>query len=388
MNHQRCIYHFLFLITTGLALSGCMTSVVQPDLVPEHFLHDSAFPASTAYHVESRQTVFQLDEQTQQLLEKNAGNLRDPHLDGTLLSTKIIQSIHDFSYNGGANTVASRTFRNHTANCLSLTILAYAMATHLGFDAHFQMVKIPEYWERRGENSLVARHVNLLLQPPRTDAALSFTRPIEIDFFAPGSSQRYGVKAISESTVLAMFYNNKGVDALLANNTDLAYAYLRAALLEDPALGMTLSNLALLYAVKGQPYWAEQNYREALKRSPTDTASAEGLAAVLRIIGRHKEAAAIQTQIKEQRESNPYYQYVRGEKAYAARQWQQAIHSFNRAIELQPNLDGPYFGLAKTYFQLGDYGRAEGYLRRAEHYADREDAKKRYQSKLALISSL
>src|SRR5690606_28353799 len=204
----------------------------------------------------------------------------------------------------------------------------------------------------------------------------------------PGSSRRFRSHPIPESAVLAMFYNNKGVDALMASDHDRAYTYLRAALQADPSLGMVLGNLAFLYDAIGHADWAERNYREAMARNPDDTVSAEGLELVLKKTGRDKEAEKIFAKLALQRENNPYFHYVQGEQAYEAGKWQQAIRHFNRAIRLRPDIDRPYFGLAKTWLKLGDRERAESFLRRAERNADREETRKRYRDKISMLSGI
>ncbi|HEX6929324.1 MAG TPA: tetratricopeptide repeat protein, partial [Gammaproteobacteria bacterium] len=339
--------------------------------------------------VETREDVFGLDEQARHYVDEKIGHLGEPELRKQILVDEIIrQATQKLSYESDADTTASQTFRNQTANCLSMSIMAYAMAKYLGFETGFQLVDIPEYWERRDHHSLVARHVNVLLKPEPTLAGLNFGDTVEIDFFAPGSSREFGSRAISASTVLAMFYNNKAVAALIGDNRDAAYAYLRAALMEDPGLTMALGNLALLYAREGRLQWAEQAYREAARRDPDDTVSREGLAMVLKLTGRRAQADAILAKLAHERRDNPFFYYVQGEEAYDAGDWDQAIRSFRKAIHLRPDLDRPYFGLAKTYFRMGERDNAKAYLRRAEHHADTYEGKRRYRNKIAALSGL
>ncbi len=59
---------------------------------------------------------------------------------------------------------AAQAYHSKSANCMSLTIMAYAMATHAGMNVAFQEVDIPEYWVRNGKYSLLTGHVNLLVK--------------------------------------------------------------------------------------------------------------------------------------------------------------------------------------------------------------------------------
>ncbi|HEX7046579.1 MAG TPA: tetratricopeptide repeat protein [Gammaproteobacteria bacterium] len=380
---------FTLLLFVLFIASGCASQQVRQDLNAANFLHDEAFPESAGYLIESREAVFALNEQLKNHLDRKLGRTRglQARTSNSIVKEIIQQVSRKLTYDSAANTTASETFQSQTANCLSLSILTYSMAEHLGFHATFRLVDIPEYWEWRDGHALMARHVNLLLEPEATFGQV-FSQTIEVDFFAPGSSRRFASRPITESTVLAMFYNNKGTDALMAGDLALAYAYLRAALVQDPSLDMAVSNLGLLYAKRGHWQWAEKNYREAARRNPDNTVSAEGLAMVLKMTGRDEEAEAILARLERQRQDNPYFHYVQGEEAYSAGNWQQAIRSFHRAIELGPGIDQPYFGLAKTYFRMGDNANAETWLRRAEHHADKDEVKQRYRNKIAALTGL
>lgn len=379
---------FFFTLVLGAALSGCASGPVRIDSSQAEYLHDELFPEYGRYAVESHLEIFYLDNQTKKFLDERFKRVVSGSVDEKDFSEKITEVVKDFAYESLSDTSASQTFRDKTANCLSLSIMTYSVARYLEYEVTFQMVNIPEYWEWHDNASLVARHVNLLLKrKTEPDVFDPFEDTIEIDFFSPGSSRRYGARKLEIPTVMAMYYNNRGAQALLAGNHDRAYAYLRAALIKDPSLNMALSNLALLYAMKGKLEWSEQAYRQALQGNPEDTVSAAGLAAVYRLMGRFESAEALMESIRKKRENNPYYLYVQGEKAYAAGSWEKSIDFFKKSISLRPDIDLFYFGLAKSYFKLGEYELAERYMRRAERSAKYEDAKKRYQRKLILLGA-
>jgi hypothetical protein len=59
---------------------------------------------------------------------------------------------------------AREDFHSKTANCMSLTIMAYALAKKAGLVVDFQQVEIPEYWIRNGQYNLLTGHINLLIK--------------------------------------------------------------------------------------------------------------------------------------------------------------------------------------------------------------------------------
>lgn len=372
-----------------LATSGC--AAVMPfagvDVAP--VLHDEAFPDSSEYRVESEEDVFGLDAAARLYLDENINSIRDFHNRGEALIDEIFhQAALNLSYESNANTTASETFHQRAANCLSLSILTYSMAEYVGFDANFQEVAIPEYWERRDNFSLMARHVNLLLKPKTANSTRLLKRSLEIDFLSPMNNRRYPVRVIPKARALAMFYNNKGVDALLNGRHDVAYAYLKRALLTDSTLDMAMTNLGQLYAAHGHLDRAETAYQLALEINDDNLLSAEGLALLMKKTGREEQANEILARVERKRQDSPYYHYIQGEEAYDDGDWALAIQHFKKAISLKPDADEFYFGLAKSYLRLGDQERAESSLRKAERHAIFTDTRTRYRNKINSLSDL
>lgn len=378
------------LIALTLA-AGCATKLTREQLDPEQFLHDEAFPGSSEYTVETPDEIFALDPAAITWLDRNILHLRDPLKRGKILVQRIFdQSALDLAYDSAANTTAAETFHSRTANCLSMSILAYSMAEYAGFDVRFREVDIPEYWERRDNFSLMNRHINLVLRES-PDANLNFIlRRVElyVDFNPLSGTRKPPTRPISISRVVAMFYNNKGIDALLDGNMDQAYAYLSASLRQDPMLDMAPANLGLLYNANGHAQWAEDSYRQATLLNRDNRLAAEGLAIMLEKNGQEAEARSILARLDRERRSNPWHHFIQGEEAFDAEEWEKAIRHYRRAIRLDSGIDKFHYGMAKTYLRLGDSENAEASLRRAERHADYADLKEKYRNKIDALSRM
>ena len=374
-----------------LLLTACGTAPVAPvaDIAP--VFNNAAFPGASNVRVESKADVFSLDTEARSHLDTNIASIRDYHKRAKALLDELFhQAELNLSYRSNANSTASETFRNRSANCLSLSILAYAMAEYVGFDARFQEVDIPDFWERRGSFSLMNRHVNVQLRPKETINTMLVLRRVEfeIDFQPLPGLHHPPTRGISKLRALAMFYNNKAVDALLANEHDKAYAYLRAALEQDPTLDMALSNLGLLYRNNGHTELARRSYEQALAIRPGNGVAADGLAAILRAEGEDEQADALLYRVEKARRENPWFQFILGEEAYDDGNWQKAISFYREALALEENVDAFHFGLARTYLQLDKRDLAEFHLRKARRFAGYDDLKQKYQAKLVALSSL
>lgn len=379
------------LLFAAALLAGCSATPARNGADMAWLLHDDAFPASQALVVESAPEIFLLDEEARRWLDANVNVASNIDQRRRLLVDAIFdQTALNITYAATANTTAAETFRRKSANCLSLTILAHAMSEYAGFEAHFQEVTGLEYWERRADVRVASGHVNLRI----TDAVdkrmtmVLARADLEVDFQRPAGAPRLPTRIIPQSRVLAMFYNNKGVDALLGNDPDRAYAYLRAALLSDPQLDMALTNLGLLYGRHGMAEWAEPAFREALRINPRNAAAAEDLATILRNSGRRDEADDMLARVQSLQQDNPYYFFVQGESAYAAGDWQHAIRAYQKSIALDPDVDRFYLGLAKTYLGMGDSRNAEIWLHRAKRHASDPQDRERYRNKLDALARM
>lgn len=80
--------------------------------------------------------------------------------------------------------IAQDAYNQKTANCISLTILAYSLAELAGLDAEFQDVRVPEYWVRNGDYNMLSGHVNLQIKRPKQVSSLLLfdSKGIEVDF--------------------------------------------------------------------------------------------------------------------------------------------------------------------------------------------------------------
>ena len=157
----------LFSILTLLLLIGCKYQYTAP-INTHAYLHDELFPEHMAVQIETQEDIFAVDEQMKTFVHKRVRFKDIPKAQiRSLIEGIFHHSKTSLLYQNDANTVARETFANQAANCLSLTIMTYALADYAGFGATFQQVNIPELWVRRDGTSLMNRHVNLKLYTRR-----------------------------------------------------------------------------------------------------------------------------------------------------------------------------------------------------------------------------
>lgn len=379
-------------LVTGLMLITLMQGCASTEPVvknPYPVLRDDLFPSYSLFEPESEEAIFTLDEDAAAFVNAT----QSPHANYETNIRRLVDDIFDYSalglqYRGNANSTASETFRMQTANCLSLSIMTYAMAEHAGFDAQFYEVDIPEYWTRRQGYSLLNGHVNLRITTPQE---MNITRIkddfVDVDFDPQAIREYFPRYKVSKRAVLSMFYNNKGADALIANSYSKAYAYFRKAAVLSPQLSQSWGNLGILYRKIDAYDAAEAAYKRALELEEDNLTAWENLAILYRFQGRNEEADAIAAKVERRRDNNPFYHYMLGEEALAESDYEEALTHYRRAMRLDDSRHEIWFGLAKTYFELGDISRAKSYIERAVRYAPNEQEERRYLSKLSALHS-
>jgi len=372
-----------------VALAACQSSP-KIALSAQDVLYDEGFRQFHQVPIESEQDIFYLDDEAKAFVRDTTNTVGDPISQmETLVHTIFDRSKFNLLYDGTANTVANTTFKNRAANCLSMSIMTYALAQEAGFGVRFQEIDIPEYWTRRDGYSLLNGHINLRMLPRPNPNVYNFqSKGYQVDFDPHSARQHFPKRLVSLQTVIAMFYNNKGADALLQNQYERAYAYFRQAIYTEPNFDSALINLGILYRLKGYYAQAEHIYDYALALNPDSLTAWENLAYLYTFTGRERRAAEIFAKVEHDRSQNPYYFVNLGEVEIEKENWQEALTYYKKALSFDRKKHEIYFGLARIYFELGEVERSEHYLQLAKENSKNSQDVARYQGKLNFLSSL
>ncbi|MBF7071967.1 tetratricopeptide repeat protein [Glaciecola sp. MH2013] len=390
-------FYFPVLCLVALAtflLSACTSSKLRVgnelSLSQTQLLDDEVFPEYHLYQIESTNEIFFLDESARIFVDTAIAKGRtEKEQVEQLIGAIFARTDLDLVYQEAANTTADTTFTSAAANCLSLSIMTYAMAEYAGFDSDFQLVHIPEYWTRRDGYSLLNGHINLKIVP-RANAGITqfFENRMVIDFDTEISSKRFPASKVTKNYVVAMFYNNKGTDALLERNYTKAYRYFKAAIQSNEYYEGSWVNLGYLYRLMGKVELAEQSYLRAIELDDNHLTAWENLAILYRKIGDVKSANSIQSYIKSKRQSNPFYHLMLGEIERDKGDYTASIKHFQEAIRLDENQHQFYFSLATSFFEMGDLDSAKRYMLLAKRKAPASQVAETYSSKVSAIRAI
>lgn len=383
----------LSLLLVAFFMFACTsTPKIESNPIPASvLLHDSIFPAHKDVELIDQKEIFALNDEMKDFARGHLMWIEEPKIRAEALLRKLFnRSPTGLLYNQGSNLTAQQTFSEQSANCLSLTILAFALADEVNLKVNFQEVEIPEYWVRDGEYNLLSRHVNLVVIG---DSKTKFQRLwggqyTTIDFDPYVVKKHFAKEIISKQRVTAMFYNNIGAAALTQGEYNVAYANFKKSIEVDKEFSAVWGNLGYLYKIHGMKNLAKASYLQSIKQDGENYNAWTNLGILLKEEGNEDEAEQIARFIERVRANNPYYYAVLGDEAYHNGNYDKAIQHFKKASDMQPKEHEFYFGLAKTYYKLGDYERSERYLTKAKNQASFPDIERKYANKLRLLSKL
>lgn len=324
------------------------------------------------------------------ILELNSEMIEflDRHVDMNLGDySRLRQLLHLIIDDGNFNLVyddktrtAAETFRDRRGNCLSFTNMFIAMARYLELNAEFQEVEIPPDWSMDGQSFVLSRHINVYLE-----AAPGIHQVV--DFNIDDFKSSYDMERVSDQRAGAHYYNNMGVEQMLAGNNNEALGYFAHAIESDPGFAPVWINLGILYRRAGFPVYAEASYLQAIRIDSKNMVAMSNLANLYERQGDYSLAEGYRKRVDRHRMRNPYYRYKLAREAYDAAHYEDAIDHMKVAVRQQKNVDGFYFLLGLSYFKMGDEVAGQRWLGKAMETVEKGSLKRAYHHKLELLLS-
>lgn len=293
-------------------------------------------------------------------------------------------------YDAAYTRNAAEAFEERSGNCLSLVILAGALARHLNLPVTFQAVYGEGTWTRDGTLAFHSNHVNLLLGESTTGnwAQSPMRSDHVIDFLPPRAAARQRATPIPEHRVAAMYRNNRAAELLVAGDVNSAYWWARAAIVADPDFTPAYNTLGVIYGRHGETSAAERSFRLGLDREPENPTLLGNLIRQLERGGRLAEAPRLEYRLAQVEPFPPFYFLDLGLAALERGDSDEAIRLFNRELKRMPFDHEVQFGLARAHHGAGRAERAREHLQRAVEYSGTRERRELYAGKLNYLKSL
>ncbi|PCJ25869.1 MAG: hypothetical protein COA96_06375 [SAR86 cluster bacterium] len=257
-------------------------------------------------------------------------------------------------YSDDKTHTAMEAFYAREGNCLSIMNLYIAMARYSGIDANFQTVDVQPSWDRRGGFLVLSQHIN-------ATGKFSVRRRYIVDFTPEIALQQLTSEVVTDQDARSLYFNNLGVETLIAGDFEQALVYFKNALFLDLDSSIAWNNVGALYNRMGNTQFAEYSYLSAFSFDQSNATAINNLAKFYRQSGNLILAGEYEKAIERFNNKNPYFHYVQGSLAFLESDFRAALASFRKALkikELEPDF---HLAVGRTYLELGDTERAEYY---------------------------
>ncbi len=376
----------MLILLLAMTLTAC---AIQPMMVtPIALFADEKFtPPQSPIHAAD---VFAVDEPMRRFLRANfVDSITDSGARDTLVNSLFNNGQLHLDYDAAVTRNASATFHARAGNCLSLTIMAAALARELGLTVHFQRVGGEQATARRDDLQVTIGHVNLVVgeRIVTTRSRLGQNALHTIDFMRFAENHILNTQVISEQTILAMYMNNRAVEVLAEGDTNQAYWLARAALTFDPNFTASYITLGVVYRRHGNAADAEVVLHHVLRREPSNTHALANLVTVLNELGRHAETGVWQQKLAAAQPVPPFHYFDLGRTAMQVTDYAAARDFFTRELVRSANNHEVHFWLALAYFRMGEIGKANIHLTRAREFSPTRKERDLYAAKLDTLQS-
>ncbi len=355
-----------------LALSACATTTVSPPQPAElqraiGATHTPGVSTAEMMHMTPRMHAF-VDRYVPDVAHSGI-RMRE------LL--RALVSVHGIEYDPDAHLTAAQVFEQRRANCLAFSSLVVAMSQSIGITTQFQEVDLPPTWMAADANLLLQfKHVNVLVDHGR------WRYPQVVDFRLERYDESYPSRLIDEHQATARFYNNLGIEAMLAGRLDEALNYVASSLQLEPKLAFAWVNLGQIHRRMNNWDLAEISYRQALKIESSNASALNNLAGLYEHRGNLEQAEAFRDRANRSRHHDPYFRYAMAQRAYEQEAWPDAFAWVEKAIAKRPREHRFHHLLGMIHWRQGQRQQAIESIRRAVRHARQTSDLVRYEEQL------
>ncbi|MDQ6685135.1 MAG: hypothetical protein M3Z16_08405 [Pseudomonadota bacterium] len=349
------------LLSICTLLTACAVAP-PPALLPAEIFIDANFGPPTEI-IDTREVFTASAAMKRFLAEDIAYQLRQRGAQAGLVEALYRRTQLRLEYDGGRTRNAAEAFAARSGNCLSLVIMTAAFAKELNVPVTFQSAYLEETWSRSGSLLFASGHVNVTLGRRIVDARTSRDlNPLTIDFLPPEDIRGLRVRDIDESTVVAMYANNRAAEALAEGRVDDAYAWSRESLRRDPGFLGAYNTLGVVYMRHGDLGRAGQVFELVLGRDERNTRALSNMAEVFVRQGQGEQAAALRQRLAAIESEAPFHYFNLGLAAMQQQDWRTARDYFAREVKRADYYHEFHFWLGLADWQLGDVVEANKHL--------------------------
>ncbi len=366
-------------------IGACAETRVVPE-APAFLFQDEAFSAPQEQF--RAEELFTLSEPMRHFLTHDiAAQLHHEGPTNGLLEALYTRNQLKLTYDASRTRNASEAFDARAGNCLSMVIMTSAFAKALGLPVEYNAAGYEEVWSRSGDFLLGSGHVNISVGS-RDVVSRTVARPLTVDFLPPEDVRGLPSREIAEQTIVAMYMNNKSVEALFNGHVDEAYGWARAAIQRSPDFASSYNTLGIVYLHHGDRAQAARVFGYALELAPRNTAVIANLADVYSQMGDEAQATALRARLAKIDPNPPYHFFNLAMEAIERNDYTAARSLLAKEVARADYNHEFHYWLGVVYFKLGDLDRARRQLTLAMEKSASRGEHDLYAAKLAWLHEL
>ena len=367
-------------------LAACASP--QPRVPPPEFLFKDDLFSAPSERITAADVFALSDPMKRYLRTEITGQLRTMGPQQGLISALYQRDQLKLQYDASMTRNASQAFDARAGNCLSLVIMTAAFAKELGLQVRYQSAYLEETWGRSGDLLVRSGHVNVTLDRRMSDrGTIGNTSALTIDFLPAESLRGLRTHDIQEETIVAMYMNNKAVEALVEGRSDDAYAWTREAVFQSPEYLGSHNTLGVIYMRRGDLAQSARVFSYLLGREPSNARAMSNLAQVLARQGRDVESAALLRRLAQIEPVGPFHYFNLGLAAMEQENFKLARELFAKEVARADYNAEFHFWLALANFKLGDIESARKHLALALENGVTRNDRALYAAKLAWLQT-
>ena len=290
-------------------------------------------------------------------------------------------------YDASTTRNAAQAFDARAGNCMSLVVMTAAFAKEMGVTVRYQSAYLEETVSRRSNLLLRSGHVNVTLGHRLADPRFPVQETTMVDFLPPDEIRGLRTREIGEQTVVAMYMNNRAVEALVAGRIDDAYAWSREAVRQDPQFLGSLNTLGVVYLRRDALAQATKVFSHVLDRDAENLTALANLAGAYARQGRADDSLAIQLRLAKLEPQPPLHDFNLGLAAMKKQDYRTARDLFAREVARADDSAEFHFWLGMANYGLGDLESARRHVARALEASNGGQDRDLYSAKLEWIQA-
>ncbi|KZN37417.1 hypothetical protein N480_15015 [Pseudoalteromonas luteoviolacea S2607] len=378
----------LVLLPIFFLLSACNISKEVPETTMPHvntlFSENTFLPQPTIEESE----IFLLSEQEQQKFmayfneEVNRGIRADK-----AVFNYLEQRLDQFTYDGETLTAQESLTRNE-GNCISLAILTQAYANLAQVETTFREVGTIPVFRKDNNTILISNHFRTKLLAPKVTTSPNEFEIIRagtvVDYFPAQDS--FFIDTASYQDLVAKYYANKSVDALLDEQFDKSYSLLTKALNYTPYDPELINIAAVLHRRTGQQAQALEIFGYA----KTHQLISQNLLANYLSLAKKQADHVLVEYLEASLDSSattPFDKIQLAQRSAKKGKYNKAIKELKDVIIEAPYIPEPYFELARIYYAKGEIEMTERLLALAVEKSSDPEKRALFQAKRDAIPS-